>query len=202
MLTHTELGTTHILTEFLGTFCLSGRPRPTAPPPVKSFSLVSFVAPAPAPALLTVHLLEDLPGAVEAFIRTEEKAGRQLAGKPRVLGVGPGGGAVHCELVSNAPNLTVTPSHLSLDWAELWRRCGAGLSFSLQPQAGGQLELGVWQEGGVGRVRLTLKLQPTSAPASSSSGCSSLSPAPPRPQFRLSRPARRLLCEALDPEER
>ena len=109
-----DLDSCHVMTPFLGHFCLTGRQRSGGgphqeAPAVRHFKIVSCgqftstnspVSSGGSVFVITVHLVPDTPGSVEAAVRMAEKAGGQLLTKPKHLGVQANITDLQCGVVS------------------------------------------------------------------------------------------------------
>ena len=109
-----DLDSCHVMTPFLGHFCLTGRQRSGGGQQqegqaLRHFKIVSCgqftsnnspVTSGGSVFVISVHIVPDTPGSIEAVVKMAEKAGSQLLTKPKHLGVQANIADLQCGVVS------------------------------------------------------------------------------------------------------
>ena len=201
-----DLDQCHIISPWLGHYCLTGRP------PSRHFQIV----PCGHSSSLSLYLVPDTAGSVDHVVRMAEKAGARLLTKPRHLAVSSQLTDLQCGVVNTGQGWFLRPVKAEIKARDLKvcydREQPAMFVLELEQIVSSQtsvsVELIVSQSGpGVSKdwrhclVRLSLSTADQQNSNRSSSGCSSLSTSPQSPpssQLRLSPAVRLYLATSLD----
>ena len=207
MFARLDLDQCHIVSPWLGHYCLTGRPAS------RQFKIVSCGH----SSSLSLYLVPDTAGSVDHVVRLAEKAGARLLTKPRHLALSSQLTDLQCGVVNTGQGWFIRPVKAEIKARDLKvcydREQPAMFVLELEQIVSSltsvSVELIVSQSGpGVSKdskhslVRLTLSTADQQNSNRSSSGCSSLSTSPQSPpssQLRLSPAVRLYLATSLDP---
>ena len=120
-----DLDTCHVITPFLGHFCLTGQQKHSQEAAaVRHFKIVSCgqlnnsnspVSGAGNIFVIHVYIVPDTPGSVESVVKMAEKAGNQLLTKPKHLGVQSNNCDLQCGVVSTGQVRNIHKSNCRFD---------------------------------------------------------------------------------------